>query len=322
MNYEASPIYKIKDTTGNENNVYVMREDLIPFSLGGNKVRIAEEFFLDMKKKGCDTMIAYGNVRSNLCRVIANKCYIEKIPCYIICSMEEEDDTKVTSNSQLMKSLDAKLVFCSKNKIAETVEGLMEQLKREGKKPYYIYGNKYGAGNEGTPARAYVKVVPMIQDYERDRQISFDYIFHASGTGSTQAGLTSGMIVSGKETKVMGVLISSREYDRAWSIIKDGMQSWFQDKNLPWKAEYELKIHLLDAYKKGGYGKYDQDIVECIRNEFARNSLPLDPVYTGKAFWGMQQYLLEHEIKGKNVLFIHTGGSPLFYDALYDGILE
>ena len=58
MNYEASPIYKIKDTTGNENNVYVMREDLIPFSLGGNKVRIAEEFFLDMKEKGCDTLIA------------------------------------------------------------------------------------------------------------------------------------------------------------------------------------------------------------------------------------------------------------------------
>lgn len=298
-----------------------MREDLIPFALGGNKVRIAEEFFQDMEDKGCNTMIAYGNVRSNLCRVIANQCYIKKIPCYIICSMEDGDETKTTSNSQLMKLLDAKLVFCSKNNIAETVEHMIEQLKCEGKKPYYIYGNKYGVGNEGTPARAYAKVASLIQNYEMDHQTAFDYIFHASGTGSTQAGLTCGTIVSGEETKIMGVLISSREYDRAWSIIKEGMQSWFSDHHIVWDEKYESRINLLDAYKKGGYGKYDQDIVECIRNEFAENSLPLDPVYTGKAFWGMQQYLLENEIKGKNILFVHTGGSPLFYDSLHDGVI-
>lgn len=321
MRYGLSPVYPIKDRTGMGNNLYVMREDLIPFSLGGNKVRIADEFFLDMEEKGCDTMIAYGNVRSNLCRVIANQCYIKKIPCYIICTMEEEDKTEKTSNSQLMKLLDAKLVFCSKNKIAETVEHLLEQLKAEGRKPYYIYGNKYGTGNEGTPARAYAKVTALIQEYEKEHQVKFDYIFHASGTGATQAGLTCGKIVSGADTKIMGVLISSREYDRAWGIIKDGMQSWFEEQKLPWLDSYTDNIYLLDAYKKGGYGKYDQDIVECIHSEFAENSLPLDPVYTGKAFWGMQQYLMEQNLKGKNILFLHTGGSPLFYDALHEEMI-
>lgn len=322
MNYGISPVYQINDRTGNGNELYVMREDLLPFSLGGNKVRIAWEFFKDMKEKGCDTMVAYGNVRSNLCRVIANQCCIEGIPCYIICSMEEEDKTEKTSNSQLMKLLNAHLVFCSKNKIAETVENLMEQLILEGKRPYYIYGNKYGTGNEGIPARAYAKVASLIQEFEIDHHLNFDYIFHASGTGSTQAGLTCGTIVSGEQTQIMGVLISSREYERACSIIRDGMQCWFEDHGIEWKEEYESEIHLLDAYKKGGYGKYDQDIVECIRNEFAENSLPLDPVYTGKAFWGMQQYLIEHEIKDKKILFLHTGGSPLFYDALHDGSIE
>ena len=31
-------------------NIYIERDDLLPFSFGGNKVRIAEEFFEDMKK--------------------------------------------------------------------------------------------------------------------------------------------------------------------------------------------------------------------------------------------------------------------------------
>lgn len=321
MRYELSPIYQIEDGTGNENQLYVMREDLLPFALGGNKVRIAQEFFHDMKEKGCDTMIAYGNVRSNLCRVIANQCYMKKIPCYIICSKEEGDTTEVTSNSQLMKLLDAKLVYCDKNHIAETVECLMESLQAQGRSPYYIYGNKYGSGNEGTPARAYAKVYDAIVKYEKKTGITFDYIFHASGTGATQAGLTCGTIVHESKTKIMGVLISSREFDRAFSIIKEGMRSWFEEQKLEWKDSYSTAVCLLDQYKKGGYGKYDQDIVSCIRDEFATNSLPLDPTYTGKAFWGMGQYLMEKEIKGKQILFIHTGGSPLFYDALHEGVI-
>lgn len=322
MIYGMSPVYPVKDRTGNNNLLFVMREDLLPFSLGGNKVRIAEEFFSDMETKGCDTMVAYGNVRSNLCRVIANQCRMKRIPCYIICSLEEDDkETITTSNSQLMKLLNAHIVVCKKNEIADTVENLMEKLRQSGKRPYYIYGNKYGMGNEGTPAKAYAKVYSMLQAYEKEQNLQFDYIFHASGTGSTQAGLTCGHIVAEDETKVMGILISSREYERAWTIIQDGMKCWFEKNQLPWKDVYSLEINLLDAYKKGGYGKYDQDIIDCIQQEFAENSLPLDPVYTGKAFWGMQQYLKENHIKNKKILFIHTGGSPLFYDALRDEVI-
>lgn len=322
MDFGLSPIHPIQDRTGTGNRFYVLREDLLPFSLGGNKVRIAEEFFADMRQKGCDVMIAYGNVKSNLCRVIANRCYRENIPCYIICTMEEGDDVEQTSNSRLMQLLNASLVLCERTKIAETVENLIKTLEEQGHKPYYIYGNKYGAGNEGTPARAYAKVFSKIQQYEKEQNCTFDYIFHASGTGSTQAGLTCGTIVSSCTTPIMGVLISSRTYERAWSIIKDGMTSWFEEQKIEWKDDYEDRIHLLAEYTKGGYGKYDSQIVDCISQEFAVNSLPLDPVYTGKAFLGMLQYLKEQGIRDKNILFIHTGGSPLFYDALHKGVID
>lgn len=54
------------------NNIYIKREDLLPFSFGGNKVRIALEFFRDMKQKSKDCIIGYGSSRSNLVRAVAN----------------------------------------------------------------------------------------------------------------------------------------------------------------------------------------------------------------------------------------------------------
>ena len=46
------------------------------------------------------------------------------------------------------------------------------------------------------------------------------------------------------------------------------------------------------------------------------NGMPLNKTYTGKAFWGMTEYIKKNDIKHKNILFINTGGAPLFFDDL------
>lgn len=317
-----SQFCEIHDLTGNGNRIHIMREDLLPFSMGGNKVRIADEFFEDMERKGCDTMIAYGSISSNLCRVIANRCFQKKIPCYIICSGKAKDGgVDETANSRLMCMLNGKMVYCDSSHIAETVEKTMKEIEETGHRPYYIYGNKWGTGNEGVSAAAYAKAYSQIQSYECETGVQFDYIFHASGTGATQAGLICGHLLAGDHIRIMGILISSREYNRAVNVIKDGMRDYFLRAGKEYKEAYEKEIHLLTDYTKGGYGIYDEDILRCIRQEFGINSLALDPIYTGKAFWGMKQYIQREELREKNILFIHTGGTPLFYDCLNRGEL-
>lgn len=316
-------IYRMTSDEGSRNNLYVMREDLLPIALGGNKVRIAEEFFLDMEEKGCDVMVAYGNARSNLCRVIACECGRRQIPCYVICSREEHETTQVeTSNSRIMKLLGAEMIPCEKSEIAETVERTLEKIKGQGKNPYYIYGDKFGTGNEGIPARAYVKAYTYISEFEDKNQMKFDYIFLASGTGATQAGLTCGHILAKDSAKIVGILISSREYERAFSIIEEGMSSYFSAIGRAYTEENQREIHLESSYTAGGYGIYDQEILNCMHQAFLEYSLPLDPVYTGKAFWGMEQYIKENQLERKNILFLHTGGTPLFYDGLQEGLFE
>lgn len=42
----------------------------------------------------------------------------------------------------------------------------------------------------------------------------------------------------------------------------------------------------------------------------------MDTTYTGKAYWGMKEHIKKYQITEKNILFIHTGGTPLFFDDL------
>ena len=56
------------------NRFWIKRDDLLPFSFGGNKVRIGMAFREDCLRSGCDAMILYGDRRSNLCRVLSAIC--------------------------------------------------------------------------------------------------------------------------------------------------------------------------------------------------------------------------------------------------------
>lgn len=312
----ATEIQRLRFENKNGNELYIMRDDLLPFSMGGNKVRIARAFFEDMKKKGCDSMIIYGSRHSNLCRVLSNLCFAEEVSCTMICSHEAQEDTAPTNNTHLIDWTRTRIVHCEKTQIAQTVECVMEELRADGKKPYYIYGDKFGRGNEGTAAAAYAKAYSEITDFERSMGWEFDYVFCPSGTGATQSGLICGHLLAEDKKKIIGVMISSRETERAFSVIAEGISDYFSKTGCSLPDYFEEEILLLDEYRAGGYGVYGDEIRRCIREEYTKNGIPLDPVYTGKAFLGMKKYIEAQGMENCRILFLHTGGVPLFYDFL------
>ena len=57
MDFAPTPIQFLwEDEQGNR--VYVKREDLLPYSFGGNKARIGLEYLADMERQGKDHLIA------------------------------------------------------------------------------------------------------------------------------------------------------------------------------------------------------------------------------------------------------------------------
>lgn len=292
-------------------HIYMKREDLLPRFFGGNKVRIAEEYFADMDKKGCDCMIAYGNARSNLCRVLAAMAAERHVPCCIISPNDEDGIRRETFNSRLAKICGAEIVTCPKTGVRETVEAVLADWSSRGRKPYYIYGNTEGKGNEAVPVAAYVKVAAEIAAQEEEMGISFDRIYHASATGMTQAGLILGAFELSRKWEIVGIS-TARSAEQCREVIRQRLEAF--------QREFRFEIKVLpeplvkDDYILKGYGSWNEAVADTIRDMYVHHGIALDPTYTGKAFWGMGEELKKSSLPGGNVLFLHTGGGPLFFD--------
>lgn len=298
----------------NENHIYVKREDLLPFSFGGNKVRISEEFFYDMEKKNKDALIAYGNSRSNLCRALSNMAYHKGVKCCVISPSDEDGTIIQTYNSILVNACDIKYINCSKKNVSSTILSTIKELENLGYKPYYIFGNEFGTGNESVPVNAYYKVYNQILEQEKNLNIKFDYIFVTTGTGMTHAGLICGKLLNNELHHIIGISISRTE-EQEKKVLFKYIQSFLdsRNKNID-KSIIKKNIVLTDKFVGEGYGKADDKIFNTIVKMYQSEGIYLDPTYTGKSFYGMKEYLREHDIRNKNILFIHTGGAPLFFD--------
>ena len=287
------------------NHLYIKREDLIPFSFGGNKARKAQLFFREIDKGDYDCIVTYGSGSSNHCRVVANECCRRGMGCHIIAPQEASEPT---FNSQMMEIFGAEMTIVPVNEVHDTIERKIAELRNAGKRPYFIEGG--GHGNLGT--EAYVQCYEEIKKYEEEQNIHFDYIFFASGTGTTHAGLVCGQLLVGDERQIVGISIA-RKNPRGRDIVIRSIRDYLDGRVS--EKDIQTATVFIDDYTSG-YGKDDKRVAETIDTVLKTYGIPLDSTYTGKAFMGMTEYNLQHEIKGKNILFIHTGGTPLFFDTL------
>lgn len=313
-----TPVQKLRFPGEGKNEFYMKRDDLLPFSFGGNKVRFAEKFVEDMRRKHCDSMIIYGNYHSNLCRILSALCRELAMPCYMIHNTEDVKEKGETFNSRMIRKMGVKEIPCRKQGIAEAVRQAMAELTEKGYHPYYIYGNEKGEGNESVPMSAYVQAYEEICAWEARENTWFDYIFLASSTNATQSGLLMGSLLRGDNRKIVGISVSRNE-ERGKEVIGHNI-SEYVEKLCPQRTDLVDKakdqIFFTDAYMEGGYGEFSLNVARQIEQLYETDGIYLDMTYTGKGFYGMMKYLEEQRIQGKKILFLHTGGAPLFFDFL------
>ena len=164
--------------------------------------------------------------------------------------------------------------------------------------------------------QAYVDCYEEIREFEKQNQIHFDYIFSASGTGTTQAGLVCGQLIHGDNRRIVGISIA-RKNPRGRQVVLNSVKEYLSEKNYYFEDEkIEKNVVFVDKYTGSGYGTNNIEIEQTIKDMLFTHGIPLDSTYTGKAYTGMKAYLSEQGVRGKNILFIHTGGTPLFFDEL------
>lgn len=287
----------IQQTISKSLNIY--RDDLYPFLGGGNKGRKINYIADDIIKHKCNAVVTTGGIQSNHCRALAIKAVQLGWACTIVIHGDKDAFYNQNGNSLLMRMSEANIVFVSREQISNAMDRAMEAYRSKGLKPYYVYGG--GHTMEG--GLAYIDAIEEMFDECGQLHWNPDYIFLASGTGSTQAGIMAGLDKYKLTTKVIGISIG-RERRRAEEVVSN-----FYDKL---RNHYDITSHkrsttILDDYLYGGYGKYNDGIKKLSLSSLKKYGFILDTTYTAKAFYGMDDYIKKNNIKG-NVLFWHTGG--------------
>lgn len=287
-----------------DNELSLLREDLIPFSFGGNKARISLSFVLDAIDKKCDTMIAYGDKCSNLCRALINLSHKAGMNGIVINS-SGEDYATISNNGKLLKFFAPTIVKCNKENVPQTINYVKNDICK-GKKYYYMYDDE----NVLKALSTYKNFLLTAENNNKLTLRNYDYVFLPTGTGFSQSGILAYIIEKNIDTPIIGISIA-RKRERELPIFHKYMNMLNIDD-----TELNDKVNILDEYLCNGYGQYTPDMYELIQLMYTEYGIPMDTTYVGKAFWGMKNYLAKAGIKNKKILFIHTGGLPLFFDEL------
>lgn len=303
INRYPTPIQHFGEYLGNE--IFIKRDDLTEPTLGGNKVRKLDLFLKEAQRQKVDYVVTYGAAQSNHCRLTVSMA--RKLGFRVLLILAKTDQVNYNGNFLIYDLYDTEIVWTDTDKVPETIEATLEGLREKGYKPYFIQGG--GHGDLGT--HAYKLAFDEILLQEKELDIYFDKIFHASGTGTTQAGLIAGNLLNKSEKHIVGISVA-RNRERGVEVIDDSIRSYLVTDNK--SKSFSQDITFLDHYIGKGYADIYPEIIRTIKNVAKESSILLDPVYTGKAFYGMLDTIKHHQIKGKNILFIHTGGIPLLFN--------
>jgi len=126
---------------------------------------------------------------------------------------------------------------------------------------------------------------------------AYDHIFCACGTGTTIAGLLHGCASRALETQLHGVAVLA-----GGNFIPDAVRALYPEAQLD-----RLTSHM--DYQFGGYAKTSPDLNVFIRQFTAQTGILIEPVYTGKLFYGVFDLAKRDYFQaGDRILIVHTGG--------------
>ncbi|MCM1141800.1 MAG: GNAT family N-acetyltransferase [Muribaculum sp.] len=279
----------------------IVRDDIFPKIGGGNKARKAIFYEQAMREGGFNASVTTGGIQSNHNRAIALMCARNCWHCHLVYHGTEERFNAEKGNALLVRKSGATVEFVEADQIGPAMDAAMERFKAKGLNPLYIHGG----GHDIPGGAALVEAVKALKDECAKQGYKPDYIFHASGTGSTQAGIAVGLdLVGWSDVKLIGISVA-RQKERGTQVIEEFANELASYYNL--KKEYQGLINFNTDYLCGGYEQYTSAMAEYLDKVMRETGLMFDTTYSGKAFYGMMDYLNKNKISAR-ALFWHTGG--------------
>jgi 1-aminocyclopropane-1-carboxylate deaminase len=288
---KSTPFFEQNYKTRNEHigtfsgvHLYVKREDLIHPIVSGNKFRKLKYNLIEAKKNNLTTILTFGGAFSNHIAATAEACQLLGLDCIGIIrgdelakDLETTLDTNPTLKFAHEKGMQLKFVARSEFRLKEKMS-LVKDLKNKMESLFCI--------PEGGTNTLAIKGCKEILENDSE----FDVICSSVGTGGTLAGIIG----------------SSNSFQDC--IGFSALKGNFLEKEIA-KWTHKTNWTLQTDYHFGGYAKVNSELIDFINAFQTRYKIPLDPIYTGKMFYGLFE-MIESGFFSKNtrILAIHTGG--------------
>ncbi|HSH52166.1 MAG TPA: pyridoxal-phosphate dependent enzyme, partial [Bacteroidales bacterium] len=183
-----------------EINIRVKHDDFYPFPGGGSKARKLNYILNENIQKKYNAIVTAGGNQSNHLRSTA--LFAAKLGWKLICIIHDDKPERYEGNLKIVKLTGAELRFVQKAGVKEAMDKAMADLSNEGYTPFYIWGG--GHCVEG--ALAYYDAVKELK--AQLKEVKPDYLFVASGTGTTQAGIEIGIREFLPDCQVIGISVA------------------------------------------------------------------------------------------------------------------
>lgn len=305
----VQPLRRLSEKYGVE--LYIKRDDLSGVALSGNKIRKLEFVLADALAQKADTVITCGGAQSNHCRATAIAAAMLGLNCRLLLrTPDPSNPPPLEGNILLDRMAGAEIVWITPDEYKQRDELMAreaESLQTSGRKAYPI---PEGASN-ALGALGYIRATEeLVNDITNtlgggNRPCT---IINAAGSGGTSAGLILGAKIFDLNARIAGVNVCN---DRAYFVraIGDICERAIVDYYLDVDFNRQRDVEIIDGYVGLGYALSQTEELELISEVARTEGIFLDPVYTGKAFFGMIEELKrDPKCFGERIIFLHTGG--------------
>jgi 1-aminocyclopropane-1-carboxylate deaminase len=147
----------------------------------------------------------------------------------------------------------------------------------------------------------------LINDWQKSGN-RIEHIFHASATGTTAVGLRKALVDSAMNENVLNEVAV-----HSILVLKN------LTEQLEFAQRHNAEISWVEGYEFGGYAKSTGALNDFVQSVSIRNGIAFEPIYTGKALFALNDWLisqkesdvleLDKESGVFPVVFLHTGGT-------------
>jgi len=293
FNTKLSVLQEIYDANLQKRNVrlFIKRDDLIHKEVSGNKWRKLEYIIRDFYSSEQKQILTFGGSYSNHLLATASACCILNIPCV---GIVRGDELSEKSNRILQRcyELGMKLKFVSREEYKKRYdENYLQHLKDIFPKVYII--PEGGACDKGI-----IGCVKLMSEIE-----IADHVFVAQGTSTTSCGL-----LLGATKQTIHAIPVIKNFDWKIEMTKVLKMTKLQQNHIDILFE---RLVVYQQYHFGGYAKTTQELTTFIEMCDKKYQLPLDKIYTAKAFYALMKEIQNETYNNKCIVFLHTGGTFL-----------